>query len=411
MVLDVVRVEKGRWQDDHNLRIGHLATLKGNQMKNRNVQIPYELFFQLLQYFLMENYEGEESIRKGLEKKLNAMVDRELYSKYKTAPTEEEREKSRQKGNTYPDISLLPAIARLLKIDMNELFSFREELTEKEIGQFVNELSEVSLASFIKAFEMGKNKIKEYPHCDSLIYSIATVLNAALTLSDVDDEKKLECNNVIIEWLERTAESPNEKVRISSIFMLAAKYIQMEKYKEANIFLDKIPDTVIDATIMKTNVLAHQEGTDIAAFFLEGKLMQTVTNIQNYLYKLIEMEEETGNHCKAEEIAEITEHMVLLFGLWDYGKVVPYLLIAVYRKDVEKCIQLIKEVLMESQKPWKMMESPLYYRYADTVQGKSSSGVGNNFVRALATEIENKEEYEFLKGNKELEAIFSQYLK
>ena len=31
--------------------------------------------------------------------------------------------------------------------------------------------------------------------------------------------------------------------------------------------------------------------------------------------------------------------------------------------------------------------------------------------RALATEIENKEEYEFLKGNKELEAIFSQYLK
>ena len=53
-----------------------------------------------------------------------------------------------EKGNTYPDISLLPALARLLKIDMNELFSFREELTEKEIGQFVNELSEVSLDSF-----------------------------------------------------------------------------------------------------------------------------------------------------------------------------------------------------------------------------------------------------------------------
>ena len=65
-------------------------------MKNKNVQIPYELFFQLLQYFLMENYEGEESIRKGLEKKLDTMVDRELYSKYKTAVTEEEREKFRQ---------------------------------------------------------------------------------------------------------------------------------------------------------------------------------------------------------------------------------------------------------------------------------------------------------------------------
>ena len=65
-------------------------------MQNRNVQIPYELFFQLLQYFLMDNYDGEEIIRLRLEKKLDAMVNREVYSKYKTAPTEEEREKFRQ---------------------------------------------------------------------------------------------------------------------------------------------------------------------------------------------------------------------------------------------------------------------------------------------------------------------------
>lgn len=316
-----------------------------------------------------------------------------------------------EKGNTYPDISLLPVLARLLKIDMNELFSFREELTQKEIGQFVNELTEISLENFTEAFERAVSKIQEYPHCDLLIYSIAAVLNGALTLSDLEDEKKSEYNTAIISWLERTADSQDEKVRTSSIFMLAAKYVQMEKYEEANIFLNKIPDTVIDATIMKTNVLAYQEGTDAAAFFLEGKLLQAVTNIQSYLYRLIEMEEETGNHCKAEEIAEITDHMVSLFGLWDYGKVVPYLLIAGYRKDAEKCIQRIKEVLEEAQKPWNMAESPLYYRYTDSGQGKSFSGFGNSFVRALAAEIENKEGYEFLRGNKELEAIFEEYLK
>ena len=65
-------------------------------MQNKSVQIPYELFFQLLQYFLMDNYDGEEIIRSGLEKKLDAMVNREVYSKSKTAPTEEEREKARQ---------------------------------------------------------------------------------------------------------------------------------------------------------------------------------------------------------------------------------------------------------------------------------------------------------------------------
>ena len=185
----------------------------------------------------------------------------------------------------------------------------------------------------------------------------------------------------------------------------------MEKYEEANALLKKIPDTVIDATIMKTSVLAHQEGTDTAALFLEGKLLQAIINVQSYLYKLIEMEEETGNHDKAEEIAGITERMISLFGLWDYSKVVPYLLIAGYQKDVGKCVQLIKEVLCESQKPWNMTESPLYYRYENTVQGKAFSGLGSNFVRELYSEIENKEEYEFLRGNKELESIFKEYLK
>ena len=60
--------KKGRWQDYHFLRRGNLTTLKGEQMQNKSVQIPYELFFQLLQYFLMDNYDGEEIIRLGLEK-------------------------------------------------------------------------------------------------------------------------------------------------------------------------------------------------------------------------------------------------------------------------------------------------------------------------------------------------------
>ena len=112
-----------------------------------------------------------------------------------------------------------------------------------------------------------------------------------------------------------------------------------------------------------------------------------------------------------QKIAEITDHMISLFGLWNYGNTVPYLLIAGYRKDVEKCVQLIKQLLSESQKPWNMTQSPLYYRYEDTAQGKAFSGLGKNFVRELYSEIENKKEYEFLRGNKELESIFEEHLK
>ena len=62
----------------------------------KNVMISAELFGKIIKYNLLDQKREAEDIRKGLEKKLDTMANRELYSKYKTAPTEEEREKSRQ---------------------------------------------------------------------------------------------------------------------------------------------------------------------------------------------------------------------------------------------------------------------------------------------------------------------------
>ena len=62
----------------------------------KNVQISEELFIALLKYHLVEIDDVLPEIKKGLEEKLGAMVRRDLYTKYKTAPTEEEREKARQ---------------------------------------------------------------------------------------------------------------------------------------------------------------------------------------------------------------------------------------------------------------------------------------------------------------------------
>ena len=62
----------------------------------KNVQISQDLFIALMRYFLLEQEEIYPEIKKGLEKKLDALVMRELYTKYKTAPSKEEREKARR---------------------------------------------------------------------------------------------------------------------------------------------------------------------------------------------------------------------------------------------------------------------------------------------------------------------------
>ena len=62
----------------------------------KNIQISEQLFFSLIKYHLVDMESELPEIKKGLMDKMDAMVMRELYSKYKTAPTEEEKQKARQ---------------------------------------------------------------------------------------------------------------------------------------------------------------------------------------------------------------------------------------------------------------------------------------------------------------------------
>jgi len=62
----------------------------------KNVQIPFKLFYTLLKHHLISDGDYTDEICKGLEQKLDSMVQRELYSKSKTAPTIEERETARK---------------------------------------------------------------------------------------------------------------------------------------------------------------------------------------------------------------------------------------------------------------------------------------------------------------------------
>lgn len=62
----------------------------------KSVQISYELFVDLVLYHLNDEDDFQDDIRQGLSQKLDAMLNCQLYSQYKTAPTEEQREQARQ---------------------------------------------------------------------------------------------------------------------------------------------------------------------------------------------------------------------------------------------------------------------------------------------------------------------------
>ena len=93
----------------------------------------------------------------------------------------------RERNLNYPDITLLPVLARTLGVDLNTLLSFQEDLTDQEIGLFLNQLYEISQeAGCGAAFQLARDKLREYPNSDKLAYNAAGMLAGILALQPED---------------------------------------------------------------------------------------------------------------------------------------------------------------------------------------------------------------------------------
>lgn len=63
----------------------------------KSVQIPYDLFLDLMNYFWGEDApDGAEHIKNALQDKMDKIVEREIFTKYKRAAKPEDREMFRQ---------------------------------------------------------------------------------------------------------------------------------------------------------------------------------------------------------------------------------------------------------------------------------------------------------------------------
>lgn len=71
----------------------------------KKIQITQELFVKMLKYFYGEEFELDDDelcelyreIKSGIDKKLDAISRRSYYTEYKTADTDEAKEKARKK--------------------------------------------------------------------------------------------------------------------------------------------------------------------------------------------------------------------------------------------------------------------------------------------------------------------------
>lgn len=227
-----------------------------------------------------------------------------------------------EKGISYPDISLLPALARLLDTDLNTLLSFQDDLTDKEVAIFLNQVSEtIEKEGFAAGYDLAIAKLKEYPTCDQLVCQVAMLLDGALMLKESKEDCLEEYRTEIMSLYKRAARSDNIQIKEQAISHLISNAIQRKNYTEAQALLDIISDpSPVDKKQIQAKMYIEQGELSKAAKTVEEKLLLLNTEVHETLLSLMDIAIKDKRYDDAGYIANVDEQATKIFDLWEYNR-------------------------------------------------------------------------------------------
>ena len=313
-----------------------------------------------------------------------------------------------EKGSTCPDISLLAPLARLLKIDLNALLGFHEDLTKQELTLFCKEIHEAVLSDgFEAAFSLAREKLREYPNNDTLLHTLALQLQGLLATAGLGDEEAMSYLDQINEWYERLSQSEEEVIRNGACFMLASRAISEKQFEKAQGYLDQMPNRndTPDKRMLQATIYLNQDRAEEAAELMERTLLTSINDMQMVLYKLIDANMATGDQETAAYVAERATRLAEAFDLNHYNTLVAPFQVAVASKDAAQTVELLRKMLEAMSDVWDVRASPLYRRISVNNTGASLE----KMVKLLLQGLRQAPEYGYLREDPAFQNLLSKY--
>lgn len=193
-----------------------------------------------------------------------------------------------ERGESFPEITLLPALARLLGTDLNGLLSFQQEMGREEIAAFLGRLVQVAEEGPQAAFALARAQVGQFPRCDSLALNVALTLEGVLTMAGREGSAEER------EWIQalyrQAAESRDQAVACQAQAMLFGRAMEEGDFAQAEALLDRLPpQPLYDRAQMEARLAQAKGDGDRAGQLLEHQLLQQASGAQTTLLALLEL--------------------------------------------------------------------------------------------------------------------------
>ena len=308
-----------------------------------------------------------------------------------------------ENGNSKPDIELLAPIARLLHISLDTLMSFHEELTPSEIDAIVRELDNIFVTEgFEKAYEWAKEKIKEYPNCNMLIWQTAVMLDAGRMTDAIPDSQKYDAQ--INAWYEIALKDENEEIKHHAADSLFGFYLRKKEYTKAEEYLQYFSDNDPMKKIYHGRLYKEQGEKENAYKVFESILFSGYQTLNLTFSLMTAMALEEGDIRKARYFAKKLGAIAGIFEMGKYHECSPMLDVVCAEKNAAGTYQVVEQLLKGADSLCDFQKSRLFQHMKFS---EPNSSFAERLKEKLMDGFKDEETFGYMRGNKEWEEMIN----
>ncbi len=167
-----------------------------------------------------------------------------------------------EQGASYPDVTLLSALARTLGIDLNTLMGFARTPERAEITRMLTRVNDAAKSEGIEAgLSLAKAFAQEYPTCGALLFGLAATLEGRMIMTGMTQEEREPIAAQLEDWYARAADSEDEEARESAAHLLASRALGRGDTDAAQAMMERLPREPLTARwTLETGLLPCAEG-------------------------------------------------------------------------------------------------------------------------------------------------------
>lgn len=317
-----------------------------------------------------------------------------------------------ERGASYPDITLVPALARLLKTDANTLLSFQDDITQEQNLAIQREVDRlVREEGYDAGFRYAVDAMREYPACDQLACILTMYLDGALSLygasgcgssgengAEPADEQE-EYRSTIDACYRRLASSAEPAVREMAIGMLIAQAMLDEDYDQTQELIDTLPDATphaIDKEERQAVLYGRTGRLAEAKDIWQRRVLRLTGDLQTALSSLVEIAIEQGRLDDAGEIAQRCSSIMRLCDAPEWMSDASLFEVAAARRDAAACVGILEGMLKSIEGGSHAMAESMLYREADIAD---VSDVARHIADVALRDVRTNKKYAFLRND------------